>query len=297
MGRTIDLNELVVFVHVIQAGSFSGAARHLGMPKSTVSRKVAELEERVGARLVQRTTRNLGLTDAGRIYYERAARVVNDVQEAEEAVSAMQATPRGLLRVTAPLGFGVLGAIIGELLERHRDVQIELVCTDRRVDLVEERFDVAIRAGALADSGLIARKITSVRSILVASPRYCRTHGTPRTPADLTKHACIAFGVGASPNVWTLESGGKRTDVRITPKLTVNDVEVVRTAALAGTGIGIQAEQGAADDLRHGRLRRVLPGWSSSDVPIYALYPSTRQLSPKVTAFIDRVTEHFRTPT
>jgi DNA-binding transcriptional LysR family regulator len=293
----VDLNQMVVFVRVVQAGGFSAAARQLRMPKSTVSRKVSELEQRMGARLIQRTTRKLGLTDAGRIYYDRAAQIVSDVQDAEQAVGRVQATPRGLLRVTAPLGFGALAAVVAEVLARHPEVQVELVCTDRRLDLVEERLDVAIRAGPLADSALIARKIATLKGVLVAAPGYCKKHGVPRTPADLPKHACIAFGVGATPNVWILESAGKRSQVRFTPRLTVNDVEFVRAAALAGAGIAPLSELGSGEDLRRGRLRRVLPDWSTSDVPIHALYPSTRHLSPKVTAFLDLVAERFRNAT
>src|SRR6478735_9300066 len=157
----MDLNEILVFARVVDAGSFSAAARLLEMPKSTVSRKVAELEERIGARLLHRTTRKLGLTDAGRIYYEHSARIVAEIEEAEEAVSRMESAPRGLLRVTAPLSFNMLGSIVAEYLRRHPDVQVDLSCTDRAVDLVEERFDLGIRVGQLADSSLVARPLGS----------------------------------------------------------------------------------------------------------------------------------------
>src|SRR6266542_397524 len=221
----MDLNETLVFARVVEAGSFSAAARLLEMPKSTVSRKVAELEDRVGARLLHRTTRKLGLTDAGRIYYEHSARIVAELEEAEQAVGRMQAAPRGLLRVTAPLSFTMLGPIVAEYLKRHSDVQVELLCSDRQVDLVEERFDVAIRAGQLTDSSLVARGLGTIRRILVASPAYLKRAGSPRVPAEIEKHACITFGAGVAPNVWSLRAGDKRAEVRVAPRMTVNDLE------------------------------------------------------------------------
>src|SRR5262249_52791618 len=153
-------------------------------------RKVAELEDRIGARLIHRTTRKLGLTDAGRLYYEHGARIVSEVEEAEQAIRRMEAEPRGTLRVTAPLAFSMLGPILADYLRRCPDVQIDLHCTDRQVDLVEERFDVAIRAGHLADSSLVARPLGAVRSILVAAPAYLRRAGTPKSPRELVDHAC-----------------------------------------------------------------------------------------------------------
>jgi DNA-binding transcriptional LysR family regulator len=290
----MDLNEIMVFARVVQAGSFSGAARLLDMPKSTVSRKVSELEDRVGARLIHRTTRKLGLTDAGRIYYQHGARIVAEMEEADEAVGRMQAAPRGLLRVTAPLGFDMLGPIVAELLRHNPEVQVELVCTDRRVDLVEEGFDVAIRAGALGDSSLVARSLGVLKRVLVAAPGYCKRRGTPRQPADLARHACLVFGAGVAPDVWTLKAGTDEAVVRVVPRLTVNDFEIMHDAARAALGIAAMPEFLCADDLAAGRLRRVLPEWSSADAPLHALYPTARHLSPKVAAFIDLLRRRLR---
>ena len=290
----MDLNQSAIFVRVVQAGSFSAAARQLSMPKSTVSRKVSELEQRLGARLLQRTTRKLGLTDAGRTYYERTARIVGEIGEAEDAVGRMQAAPRGLLRVTAPLGFRALGPIVADYLEKYGDVQVDLVCTDRRVDLVEERFDVAMRAGSLQDSTLVGRKLGTLKSVLVAAPSYCKAHGTPRTPADLQKHVCITFGVGATPNVWNLAADGKQAVVRVSPRLSVNDMDIMRDSALAGIGIAWLGEFICAEDIRKRRLRHVLPDWHSAEIPLHALYPTTRQLSPKVITFVDHLSKRLR---
>ncbi len=294
MVERLNLNQILIFVRVVQAGGFSAAARQMGVPKSTVSRKVAELEARLGARLLQRTSRKQGLTDAGRVYYGRVRSVVSELEEAEHAVGRLQAAPRGLLRVTAPPAFATLGAIATEYLERYPDVQLELVCTDRRVDLIEERFDVAVRAGALVDSTLMARKLGLASTVLVAAPRYCKHHGTPETPAELRPHACIAFGVGDAPDTWVLESAGKRVEVRIRPRLTVNHLETLHEAAIAGLGVACLPEMLCADDLRKKRLRRLLPHWSAGLVPVHALFPSTHLLSPKVVAFLELLATRLR---
>ncbi len=281
----MDLNEILIFTRVVQSGSFTAAARGLGMPKSTVSRKLSELEARIGARLLQRTTRKLSLTEVGRAYYERCARIIADAEEAELAVTRMQAAPRGRLRVTLPLSFGFLGTLVAEFCERHREVEVELLCTDRVVDLVEEGYDVAIRAGKLADSALMARNLGSMRRIIVASPRYVKQAGAVNSPQQLEGHPCLAFT--AQGGVWGLRSGSKAAEVQVPVRLCANDYELVREAALAGLGVALIPERLCEDDLRAGRLQRLLPQWSSADVPIHAVYPSTRHLSPKVMAFLD----------
>ena len=181
----MDLNEMLVFARVVQAGSFTAAAAGLRMPKSTVSRKVAELEERLDARLLNRTTRKLSLTDVGRTYYDHCARIVGEVEDAERAVSSLQESPRGLLRVTAPLNMSFLAPIVSDYLARYPEVQLEFFATTRRVDLVEERFDVGIRAGPLADSTLIARSLGTAAWFLVATPAYLKKRGRPQVPRRL----------------------------------------------------------------------------------------------------------------
>lgn len=289
----MDLNQMFLFVRVVQAGGFSAAARQLGVPKSTLSRKVSELEERLGARLLQRTTRKLGLTDAGRIYFDHAIRAVAEADDAEQAVARMHASPRGLLRVTAPLSFVMLGPIVSEYLRTYEDVEVELVCSDRNVDLIEERFDVAIRAGRLKDSTLIARSLGSFRRVLVTSPAYKKRHGVPKAPLELQGHACITLGVGPNPSVWTLERGTKRVEVRVEARLSANELAVLHAAALDGVGIAWMPEFICAEDLRQRRLLHVLPEWSSAATPVHALYPTARHLSPKVAAFIDLVRERM----
>jgi DNA-binding transcriptional LysR family regulator len=292
----MDLNELLVFAKVVQAGGFTAAARGLRMPKSTVSRKVSELEERVGAQLLQRTTRKLSLTEVGRAYYEHCARIVAEAEAAELAVTRLQAAPHGLLRVTTPLSFGFLGPIVAEFLKRYPEVQLELVCTDRTVDLVEEGFDLAVRAGKLADSSLIARKLGSVERVVVAAPSYLQARGAPRSPKELEKHDCLLFGAGRDGNVWTLHSGNRSVEVPIRARLVVNEPDMLRAVTLAGSGIALLPNIHSAGDIAEGRLQRLLPGWSSTGAPVHAIYPSTRHHSPKVMAFVDFLREHWPSP-
>jgi DNA-binding transcriptional LysR family regulator len=291
----MDLNEMLIFTRVVQGASFTAAARLLDMPKSSVSRKISDLEDRLGARLLQRTTRKLGLTDVGRIYYERCARIIGEIEEADQAVGQMQAAPCGPLRVTAPLSFSMLGPIVAEFLRRYPSVQVELVCTDRRVDLVEEGFDVAIRAGQLYDSTLVARALGNIERVLVASPAYLKEHGNPRAPADLEKHAAIAFGTGTSPTLWTLHAGDKQVEVRISPRMTVNELDLVLAATRSGVGVALMPRFVCAEDLRNGKLRQLLREWRSSTAPVHALYPTTRHLSPKVLAFVEMLRERLST--
>lgn len=283
----MDLNELVVFSNVARHGSFTAAAAELHMPKSTVSRKVSELETRLGARLFQRTTRKLSLTDAGRLYYERSARIVEQVEEADRAIANLQETPRGSLRVTAPLSFGLLGAPLAKFLQAYPEVGLELVCTDRVVDLIEEGFDVGIRAGRLKDSSLITRSLGSVRRFVVASPDYLKRRGRPRRPTDLAKHECMQFG--PSRGAWQLYAEGRKVEVRVSSRFAANDMDILHDAAVAGLGIALIPLFRCAGDLKKRRLERVLEKWSSDDTPIQAVYPSTRQLSPKVKAFVEHL--------
>ncbi len=289
----MDLNEIVVFARVVQAGSFTTAAAQLGMPKSTVSRKVSELEERLGSRLLQRTTRALSLTDVGRTYYDYAARIVGEIEEAERAVSSLQVTPRGLLRVTALVNASFLGPIVSEFLERYPEVQMELFCTQRSVDLIEERYDLGIRAGVLADSPLIARSLGTVRWFVVATPAYLRKHGRPKSPEELEKHACLLFGAGAAGTVVNLERGDASVHISVSPRLLVSDMDVLLTAVKSGLGIGILPGFQCVEDLRSRRLERVLRDWNVPATPVHVVYPSTRHVSAKVKTFIDHLQERM----
>jgi len=292
----MDLNEMLVFARVVQAGSFTTAAAELGMPKSTVSRKVSELEERLNARLLQRTTRKLSLTDVGRTYYDYCARIAGEIQDAERAGSSLQETPRGLLRVTTGTNAAWLGPIVSSYLARYPYVQLELFCTGRTVDLVEERFDIAIRAGTLADSTLIARSLGSAKWFLVATPKYLKRRGRPRAPEDLKKHDYLSFGAGQSDVVLRLESGNKSAQIALSVRMLVSDFDVLYSAAVAGLGIALLPAFRCVDDLRARRLERVLRDWSAPPTLMHVVYPSTRHVSPKVKSFVDHLHEQMTPP-
>lgn len=291
-----DLNEIVIFAKVAQAGSFTRAAHELGMPKSTVSRKVTQLEERLGALLLQRTTRTLSVTDAGRAFLQHALRVLAEVEAAELAVSRLQEVPLGPLRVTAPLSFGFLGPVLSEFLGKHPKVELDLVCTDRVVDLVDEGFDVAIRAGALHDSSLIARQLCALQSVVVGSPALVRRLGEPKSPRALEKHEVLMFGVGSDRSHWTLTRGDEALTIAVRPRFVANDLEVLEAAAAQGLGFALLPAFRCHGSLKSKALVRVLPKWASRPLPVSVVYSSARLMSPKLRAFVDHMRDAFSPP-
>jgi DNA-binding transcriptional LysR family regulator len=292
----MDLNEIMVFARVVRAGSFTAAAAELGMKKSTVSRKVSELEERVNARLLQRTTRKLSLTDAGRTFYDYSARIAGEIEEAERAMSSLQATPQGPLRVTAPTNASWLGPIVSDYLKRYPQVRLELFCTARTVDLVEERYDLGIRAGMLNDSSLIARSLGKASWFLVAATAYLRKRGRPRSPSDLKKHDLLFFGSGRDAAELDLERGGVEVHLALPAHLMVSDMDVLHAAASAGIGIALLPASSCVEELRARRLERVLRQWNAPSTPVQVVYPSTRHLSPKVKSFVDHLQARMTPP-
>ncbi len=285
----MDLNEILVFTRVVQAGSFIAAARQLSMPKSTVSRRVSALEARLGARLLQRTTRSLRLTDVGRAYYQHALRVVAEAEEAELAVTHLQEVPRGKLRVTAPLNFHYLGSVVTSFLARYPEMEVELVCSDRVVDLVSEGFDVAVRAGPMADSSLVARRIGVLRSYVVASPAYVERAGAPSSPEDLKDLDGIVFGAGSTGARWTLRREREVRAIDVRARMTANNLDFLVEAVIADLGVAMLPLHLCVSALRSGALQRLLPDWSSPDIVLHAVYPTARHLSPKVNAFLEHL--------
>ena len=289
-----DLNEMAVFVHVVEAGSFTGAARNLGLPKSTVSRKITQLEERLGVRLIQRTTRSLRLTDTGNAYYSQCARILGEIEEANIAVTRMQSTPTGTLRITAPVLFGstVLSGLIADYLEQHPQVTVDMVLTDQKLDLVQDGIDVAFRVGQLEDSSLIGRHLGDARAILCASADYIEAHGAPQHPDTLSQHSLMTLTPWSS---WQLS--GPDNDIythNVRARIQVNDFASLYTLALSGTGIAPLPTMIAAPAIRSGKLVPVLSDWPFEASPIHALYPSNRHLSAKVRSFVDFVIEAVR---
>lgn len=287
----VDLNEISVFARVVEAGSFSEAARQLGLPKSTVSRKVAALEELLGVRLLQRTTRKLNLTDAGAAYYDRVAPALIAVEEANSAVTDMQEAPHGVVRVTAPVDFGTgpFAQMVADFVRNHEGMRVDVVCTNRTVDLVAEGFDLAIRAGTLSDSSLVARKLGSARMTLVASPDYLERRGTPRHPRELEEHDCVPFRPRDGRVTWTLIGpDGQTESVSVGGAVASDDFTFVRAAVRAGAGIGMLPSFQTHGECEQGRLVPVLADWSQRPRGgIYVVYPSTRYLPQRVALLRD----------
>lgn len=289
-----DLNAAQLFVHVVQQGSFTAAARTLGLPKSTLSRKIAELEQRLGARLLQRTTRKLSLTDLGAAYHERAQRAVRELIEAESLVSDSQTTPRGILRVTAPpdLGSAFLAWTMPEFSRAYPDVSVVLDLSGRTVDLIAEGFDVALRAGSLRDSSLIAKPVFSGTLALYASPEYLDAHGRPERPEQLVDHDCVAYGTSSETH-WELTSAAGKIRIPIRPRVVIQDYGYLRLTVVAGAGIALLPDFLVGPEVHRGRLEQVLPDYSHSIDNIYVVYPTRTFLPAKTRAFIDFVESHF----
>lgn len=292
MGQ-IDLNAASVLVRVVQEGSFRAAARLLGMPKTSVSRKVAELEEQLGAQLLHRTTRTLSLTDAGAAFMEEAETALAHIEAAEQAVTALQREPRGRLRVTAtvPLGQMYMAPLIVELLEAHPAIEVTLHLTDRHVDLVAERFDVALRTGALPDSSLVAQLVGTSEYRLVASPRYLKERGTPRSPADLSSHSCLLFAKGGAVarGVWPFGRGTRAREIRVAGRFVTDDFVVLREASIRGLGIARLPVGVVSEAIRDKKLIPLLRAHTPAPTPVHLVHPGGRHLPPRTRAFIDFV--------
>jgi len=291
----IDLNEMAVFARVVEAGSFSAAAPALEMPKSTVSRRVARLEQRLGAQLLHRTTRRMRLTDVGSAYYERCAAVVAEAQQADLAVTNLSSVPRGTLRLTAPQLFGdaFLGPVVAEYARRYPEAHVRVTLTERLVDLVAEGFDLAIRAGPLEDSSLIARRLGAGTSYCVCSVEYARARGVPDSPSALAGHDIVGYQSARGPVPWHFDGADGPETIAVSARVAFNSFELVRVAALEGLGIANLPAFVCAADLRAGGLRRVLEDWTSDERAIHAVYASSRHLSAKVRLFLDLLVEHF----
>jgi DNA-binding transcriptional LysR family regulator len=288
--------DLQAFVAVVEAGSFTAAADRLDTAKSAISRRVSALEERLGVQLLRRTTRSLNLTDTGRSFYEHSARILADLDEAESAAQQEHGELRGTLRVALPLSFGVrhMCKPIAAFSKRHPKISFDLDLNDRRIDLVEEGMDVAIRIGHLQDSSLIARKLFDVRIVACASPHYLHTHGVPQTPDELRDHPCLVYSNLPDPETWSWrEDNSRHQSVKVQPMMRANSGDFLANAAAHGLGIVLQPTFIAAEAIRRGNLVPLLEDYEWPVSPAYAVYPPTRHLSYRVRAFIDFLVERF----
>ncbi len=293
MDRFADMQ---MFVSVVEAGSISGAADRLGLAKSAVSRRLAELEARLGVQLLQRTTRRLNVTESGRAYFERSRQILADVEETEQAVSSVHAALAGKLRAALPLSFGLLhlAPLIDAFSRLHPGIEFELDFNDRQVDLMQEGFDVAIRIAQLEDSSLIARRLTTIRHIVCASPAYLARHGQPEHLDDLAHHAGLGYSNRAHPGLWTcIAADGAARAVKVPIKHAANNADFLCRMAIAGHGVLMLPTFYVAEAVKRGELVPLLPDCRWAELSAYALYPPTRHLSSRVRAFVDFLVERL----
>ncbi|CAN7195269.1 LysR family transcriptional regulator [Pararhizobium sp. LjRoot238] len=282
-----NLGDLEVFTRVVSTGSMSAAGRALGFSPAVISKRIKRLEDRLGTRLLQRTTRQISLTEAGQGFYDRVLGVLAGVEDAEAFASGRSGQPQGTLRVTAPTSFGRMHVAphLARFIEMHAELVVNIVLSDEFTDIVAEGFDLAIRIGELDDSSLVARKLVPVRRILCASPAYIERHGIPETVDDLSRHVCLRQH---NHDTWKLESRQGSLSYKPQGRLITNSSEVVREAVLSGAGIALRSTWDIGGDLKSGRLLQVLPAWEgSSNLFVSALYPSRQFLPAKVRLFID----------
>ncbi|MBF0187668.1 MAG: LysR family transcriptional regulator [Magnetococcales bacterium] len=289
------LTQMELFTQVATLESFSGAARRMRLSNGAVSKGVAALEERLGVRLLNRTTRRLSLTDAGRAYLEQCRRILAEVAEAEASVSSMWTEPRGPLRLNAPMSFGVLHLArqVADFLTLYPEITIEMAMTDRKVNVVDEGFDMVVRIGQLRDSSLIARKLAPARLVVCASPDYVARYGEPQVPADLSTCPTLLYTNVNPADVWHFQGPDGEVTVKVNGRLWVNNGDAIREAALQGVGLAIMPTFIVGKDLQAGRLISLLPEYRLPELGVYALYPHNRHLSAKVRILVDFLKKRF----
>ena len=291
MDRLRSLNALIA---VVESGSFVAAAQRLHSSKAAISRYIQELETYLGVRLLQRSTRRVALTEAGRDYYQRAKQILSDLDDADSAVGANNASLIGNIRINAALTFGTryLAPLWAEFMARHPAITLDIELNDRRVDLLEEGFDVAIRIGNLADSSLVSRRLANSHAVLCASPTYLEKYGTPTTPEELAQHWVIAYSYLPTGDIWHFHSDhdGDRA-IAVKARMHTNNGDTIRAVVLAGQGIALQPIFQVGPDIKEGRLVTFLPEWSGPAFGIHAVYPSRKHLSLKVKTLIDYLAE------
>ena len=289
------LEGMRTYAAVVSEGSFSKAAERLGRSPQLVSKYIAQLEDRLGVRLLNRSTRRLSVTEAGQAYFERCQGIVADVDELENAVGNMSEAVRGVLRINAPMTFGMhqLTPAIAEFQAAHPDLRVDLALDDRVIDIVREGFDLAIRIADLEASSLVARRLAPVNLVVCASPAYLERRGRPESPQDLSSHECLGYTYSAARDRWRFTSDNGDEDVQVSGRFCANNGDALRTAALAGHGLIMQPTFIVGDDLRAGRLVRVMPHYRVTALNVYAVYAHRQFLSNKVRAFVDFLGDYF----
>jgi len=294
-----SFSDIAVFVHVVRNGSFTAAAEKLELSKSVVSKYVTRLEARLGARLLNRTTRRLSLTEVGQVFFERSQRALSEIEEAEAEVSRLQREPRGELRLSSPMSFGILhvAPLLTAFQARYPALTVDMVLDDRKTDLVDEGFDLAIRIGELPDSSLVACRLGPCRHVVCGSPAYFARNGVPQSPEDLADHRALIYRYQAAPTQWRfVDSNGNYHEAAINSRLQMNNSLALREALLAGAGVTLTPTFVVGSEIEAGRLTAILTEYRTLEVSIYAVYPQRKYLSPKVRAFIDFLSEQIMDP-
>jgi len=288
--------QMRVFAAVVDAGSFVGASDALEMSKAAVSRYVAELEARLGVRLLHRTTRKLSLTPEGEVFHARCRELLGNLDDAEAEITSRSGEASGLLRINVPFSFGLLhlAPLWAEFMAQHPRVTLDVTLADRVVDLVEEGFDLAVRIARLPNSSLVSRQITSTRLVLCASPAYLQAHGEPTHPSELAGHAVLAYSLFSMGDQWEFMAPEGTASVKVAPRLRTNSGDTCRVAALRHQGIVLQPSFLVGPDLLAGTLVEVMPAWRSVELGVYAVYPSRKFVSPKVRLMIDFLVNAFK---
>ena len=295
MANTHLLDGMAVYVAVVNTGSFVAAAQSLGHSSSYISKEISKLEKRLGSRLLNRTTRTLSLTDAGRAYYERANQIIIDAENAERSINQLQETPSGLLRVNAPGSFGSrhLLKVFGDFMHHYPEVKLELEFNDRVIDVVSEGYDVVIRVGAIKDSNLVARKFTQSRMVTIAAPSYLQKYGTPKSVEDLNQHQCIVYSLLPTPTLWTFFKDGQRININVEPRAICNSSHIEVSLVSQGIGITRVPLFTCEKEIEQGKLQIILDDYDVVPFEIFAVYPHRQYLTAKVRAFVDFVVEAF----
>jgi DNA-binding transcriptional LysR family regulator len=289
------LNSMATFIEVVNGEGFSAAAEKMGLSRAQVSKSVMQLEEYLGTRLLNRTTRRISLTETGRIYYERCKTILADIEEIEAIASEQTAVPRGTITISAPTSFGVLHLkkAILEYIKQYPQVQFSLSLTDRFIDVVSEGFDLVVRIAELEDSSLIARRIAPCKRVFCASPEYLKQHGEPKVPQDLAIHHCLIYSNELKLDTWTLHGPDGVESVKINGPICADNGDILKEAAVAGLGVTLLPTFIVGSDLSKGKLQQVLVDYCPPEISIYAVFPSRRYLSAKVRTFIEFLSGYF----
>lgn len=291
------LTSIKVFLCVVETGSFSAASERLGLSRAAASKHVAKLEKHLGGRLLNRTTRHVSTTESGRLYFERCREILHNLEEADGAVSGLSQEPRGTLRISAPTNFASLhlAPLATRFMDTYPEVKVDMMCSDRHVDLVDEGYDLAIRIGNIANSDLIARRLTRCRHVIVASPDYLAKQPALKTPDDLKHHACLLYSY-TTGRIWPFSKNDKDYSVKINSDFKSNSPDLLTQAAIAGMGVTLMPTFMASDAIRKGALKMVLEDYDQLEVPIHAVYASRQYLPAKIRVFIDYLKNHIQDP-